>query len=263
VTELNEFWQKFNDYVSISANEGLPTLFRGEPESGKDLIPSISRKTSDAVNGDVSMLEDSLMGEFQRMAIPLLNSVPTNLFEWLFLAQHYGLPTRLLDWTTNPLVGLFFAVEKDDEHDAVLYIERRQVTDQYELFDPKTSNVREKSSHPILRIFALQPGQGEVIFVRPRYTDQRYLNQKSVFSCHADPFKPLILKNSHSLQIKKEWKLELRRRLRTMGISNSYIYPGLEGITREIKSSTFDPVVNGRTQMLRSETHITLPNSNF
>ena len=76
------------------------------------------------------------------------------------------------------------------------------------------------------------------------------MNQKSVFSCPKDPFTPLALTGLKSLIVRGSWKSDIRKRLRTLGISTSYIYPGLAGVASEIKSLMFNPVASGRTQII-------------
>ncbi|PLC06023.1 FRG domain-containing protein [Variovorax sp. RO1] len=181
-----------------------------------------------------------------RTAGPILEKAPASEFEWLFLAQHYGLPTRLLDWSSNPLVGLFFATERHDDKDGALHYLQHAVTDQYHLLNYRTA------TYPVgaKEILAIQPEQGKVVFVRPRYSDARYVNQRSVLSCPADPFQSLDVPGLKKLTIKGPWKGEIRKRLRVLGVSTSFIYPGLGGVAAEIKSSTFDPIVAGRAKMI-------------
>lgn len=56
------------------------------------------------------------------------------------------------------------------------------VTDQYELFDYRTANYTENTQKLNTSLFEIQPYQGEVIFIRPKYKDRRYQNQRSIFS---------------------------------------------------------------------------------
>lgn len=251
---INEFWTKFL-MLGNEQSSRPEIIYRGTTDKSFQLIPSIGRGTKDGLSGDINWLEDNLMAEFKRLTVPLLKHPPTSDFEWLFLAQHYGLPTRLLDWTSNPLVALFFASEGDDDKDGVIHYLPYVVSDQYYLFDYKTANYTAEAAKNPISVFALQPNQSKFIFVRPRYADERYMNQKSVFSCPKDPFSPLEHPDKKEFIVRGEWKSEIRERLYTMGMSTSFIYPGLAGVTSDIKKLTFNPVVSGHVQIfsLRGE----------
>ena len=87
-------------------------MFRGQSDVTWPLIPSIARMF-DKLDGyeNWNVFEDDILQRFRKYSTPFINKTPINRFEWMVIAQHHGLPTRLLDWTTNPLKGLFFAVE--------------------------------------------------------------------------------------------------------------------------------------------------------
>lgn len=80
-----------------------PVWFRGQADAEWKLVPSLSR------HGGVEV-ELTLFKRFKQNALPFMVHRPENEWEWLFVMQHHGLPTRLLDWTESPLVALYFIV---------------------------------------------------------------------------------------------------------------------------------------------------------
>ena len=111
----------FADFHDIVQQFELTTIFRGLGKSSYRLIPTVGRLKARSAQ-TVEKLEKRLLQYFKESAGPYLQFTPENDMEWLALGQRHGLPTRLLDWTYNPLVALYFAVEKESDEDSAVYV---------------------------------------------------------------------------------------------------------------------------------------------
>ena len=92
--------------------------FRGQCSFDWKLVPGYYRLNA-------APPETTLLKRFRQSAAMLLSKDPSATFDWLFLMQHYGIPTRLLDWTESPLIALYFAVsEMKPDSDGALWLLR-------------------------------------------------------------------------------------------------------------------------------------------
>jgi hypothetical protein len=201
-------------------------FYRGHEDSSYKLVPGLYRHDPREAFSDWDEMEEYMTSIFKLEATPFLSHPPEHDLDWLVLAQHHGLPTRLLDWTTNPLIGLYFAVAGRPERDADVWC----------LGFHSTNNCLTESTY-FARRKTLK--KSEIIYF-PKHLSPRVTNQSGCFTIHKSPI-PLNEDEEMKwlfaftrVQIIASEKPRILDELYNLGIHRGFIYPGLEGIAKRL-----------------------------
>ncbi|EPL3543368.1 FRG domain-containing protein, partial [Serratia marcescens] len=213
-------FSEFVDIVERLGNDSELMLFRGQAEKG-NLLPSIARKNPKT---DSTSAEQELIKELKRMGASILPKNDLDDWDLLVIAQHFGMKTRLLDWTSNPLAALFFACNDWKKGDVYVYA-----------LDANRY-LKEPQKGPF------DTGRTQVI--RPKLNNPRIIAQHGWFTAHkysksSKKFVPLEKNNEISesvqeIKIPEDTREKLLKSLDRHGVSSRTLFPDLEGLCKYI-----------------------------
>ena len=205
VEQLHQYLEKFRKSSIFK--------FRGQSDESWELVPKAGREKFSKVSDEISF------GHWKRRALSYLQKENYTEWELLAIAQHTGLPTRLLDWTHIPLVAVFFAVTEMPNSNGAVFI-----------YKPKT--------HINSDIFKPFEVKTQIGLYQPSTSSNRLANQYGYFTIHKDPKQALSEDTKggylEKLIIPACLKLELSHMLNQYGINYLTLFPDLEGLSKHL-----------------------------
>ena len=216
----------FIEHIAESYVGQDDVLFRGQRNANWKLVPRLGRVPPRVrFSGPLINLEKKILGDFERLAVPHIGTrAIQNKWDLLALAQHHGLPTRLLDWSSNPLVALWFAVEAPENPNINAVV--------WAYSSLEKDYVIQEETNP-------QEIKRTMIF-RPRHHDSRIVAQAGWFSVHMlmqgeERFSTFERIESQKLRLRKyvvppQYFPAIRDDLSRCGISSASLFPDLTGL---------------------------------
>jgi len=225
----------FFDYVvnTLESTQTNRFIFRGQDECDKygnqlELKPQILRTyNTPSVAIPLSVYENHLFNEFKRLSVIFLATMPKNDWEYLALARHHGLPTRYLDWSENPLVALYFAVESpNDGQDSVIWCHCRYQA--YGIDDSDTDT------------YASPFDIDRILIYRSPHLFPRIAVQSGVFTVHpldstnrTEQWQGELIK----LKIPNKFRDKVMNDLERIGIHRASLFADLDGLSLHLTRS--------------------------
>lgn len=245
------------DFVTAVRNDSeswpveQPRWFRGEPVSENALLPTLYRD-------GLGAHENPLLQLFRARAPGFYDGVPDrgNTDQWLFLARHVGLPTRLLDWSEGALLALHFALL--EEKPAVVWMLNPLQLNHFAMGAPSAQDPKELREFPLPWFRPDPPGVNPAnenlrgawqldgpgvplpVAIYPTYVHPRLRGQRGCFTIQGKTKKGLD--SLVPASILKRYELDTGSRqsmladLRVLGITDSVAYPDLDGLALELKT---------------------------
>jgi hypothetical protein len=215
--------------------------YRGNPDWLFPLTPSALRYSKEKDRNKAL----SLLTEFQRIAELKIHNPPpiTERLKWVQLAQHYGLPTRLLDWTENAAIGLYCACWELPEKDGGVFL--LKPVDLNRAADPKKPRIFDANLDKSLITKYLElngekdPDNGlKNIAIQPMWNSERIILQQGFFTLHGSKCFTIDKNQTPSLvciRIPKKDKAKLIEELKKIGVCEMSIFPETEHLCKYLK----------------------------
>lgn len=226
-------------------------LYRGLSDNAYFLQTSLYRNCANKQQD----VEESILRNFTKYAAKEDVSINSSIWRQMVIGQHHGLPTRLLDWSYSPLIGLHFAVSEYDlkymdNHDCILWqIDIREVNDK---LPTRYKDLLEKHSAHLFTLdmldeldlslsqYDIDMDTNAIILIEPPSIDLRIINQYSYFSVvpmkvtNLETFLDAHTNNTVKYIINKNIRWEIRDMLDQCNINERMAFPGLDGISKWI-----------------------------
>ncbi len=258
-------WSEFQHWIDDFSDDWS---FRGQSNAHWGLQTSLERKTTQIIEerfGEVKLPllkwqepevhEPHILLEFQRAAHQYLSNTPADdeTVDWLALMQHYGAPTRLLDWTRSPYVALYFALEhaQPKQPSAIWALDRNwlQHASSTALKDhgyPNPSDFRAMCKY-VNHMIVSQKGPPVIVQADPIRLNDRMTTQQGHHLCNLNLYESFGIRLCRmvfdtpaeeppvrKVVIRADMRTPLLSELRKMNIHSASLFPGLDGFARSL-----------------------------